>query len=94
MAKKDFDQLEHWRARLWKLASRAAKGQKGPAVVKALRRATIRLNELGMDDLYDKLSKADSTDGLYFAFDITWLAAFVDELKRPSKARRAAPQSK
>jgi len=55
-------------------------------VVDALRRATIRSNGIGMDDLYDEISKADSTDGLCYAFDITWLAAFADELKRSSKS--------
>jgi len=87
MTKKDMDQLEEWRARLWKMARKAAKGQEGPAVVGALRRATKRLNKIGMDRLYDEISNADSTAGLYYAFDIMWLAVFEVELERQASKR-------
>jgi hypothetical protein len=67
----NLDQLDDWRERLWKMARKAARSQSGPSVVDALRRATKKLYTLGMDDVYDEIAKADSTRGLYYAFDIT-----------------------
>jgi hypothetical protein len=87
MSKKDLEQLDYWRERLWKMVKQAAEGKKGLSVIKALRRANRKLNKLGMDKMYDRIADADSTDGLYYAFDITWLAAFALELQR-------LPQSK
>src|SRR5438094_9063719 len=63
------------------ISGAGSKGKKGPAVVNALWRATNDLNKLGIDELYDRISEADSTSGLYRAFDITWLAAFALELQ-------------
>jgi hypothetical protein len=80
-------ELDRWRRQLWKMARRGAKKHSGPAVVDALRRATKSLNEIGMDNLYDKLAKADPKIGLYHAFDITWLAAFAVELERPPQSK-------
>jgi hypothetical protein len=74
--------------RMWKMARKAAKGKNGPSVVTALRRATKKLNKLGMDNVYDEIAKADSTSGLYYAFDVTWLAAFALELQRKRPASR------
>jgi len=83
----NLDQLDAWRERLWKMARKAARGQSGPSVVIAFRRATKKLSKLGMDNVYDEIAKADSTSGLYYAFDITWLAAFALELQRAPKSK-------
>jgi len=88
MTAKDLEQLERWRSKLWSKALAAAPGKQGRAVVNALHRATIKLNDLGMDELYDEVSQARSTEGLYFAFDITWLAGFVLELEHLPKSKR------
>jgi len=90
MTNSDFTHLEEWRCRLRKVAEEAAKGKDGAAVVRAMNRAVQRANCVWLDELYDDISKAKSSQGLWLAFDITWLTALALELRKVPKSRAKA----
>ena len=57
-------------------------GTGGAKIARAMNAAILRANAIGLDSLYHKLGKKKvrDADGLWLAFDITWLTVLAVEV--------------
>ena len=73
------DALADFHGRLWFIFSQNAKGKTGPQVVAALKRASEKVYDAGIDEAYAGLPLSEN---LALAFDLTWLTAVNMELTK------------